>query len=352
MLHHDLRFELFVDFKRDRDHDQQACCRERVCKRKCRTRPRAVADCKCTEQERRDERNKHKEHSAEERHSVVDLLQEVAGRFARSDTGNKSAVLLNVSCNVVRIELNHCVEIAESENEHCKEHIVYRRTRSHVCFVPCRRFGVCRKELDDHLREHEQRRCENYRHNAASADANGDVGGLTAVHFVALDLFGVLHGHSSLCAVHEHDEHEDRDDDKDKSENVPDISPVGADHLERVCHRRTCGRNDTDKDDDGSAVADAVFGDSFAQPHDHDAACRQKNYRESHRENCVVLTAFKREDRADVRFESDHDTDCLNDCKHNRDYSRDLRKFLSAFIAFFGQSFECGNDQCKQLHDN
>ena len=250
MLHHNLRFELLVEFERDGHDDEQTCCRERVCKRKCRCCPRAFAHSERSEQECRDKGQAHKEHSTEEGDSVVYLFEEVACRFARSYAGDKSAVLLNVFGYVFGIELDLSVEITKSENEQCQEDVVDCGAASHISRIPSRSRCVAEKELDDHLREHKQGRCENDGHNATTVDANGDIRRLTAVHLVALDLFRVLHRDSSLCAVHKDDEHEYHDHQSDEAEDVPDICPFVADEFEGFRHSRACSRKDTDEDDD------------------------------------------------------------------------------------------------------
>ena len=148
---------------------------------------------------------------------------------------------MNVFGYVFGIELDLSIEIAESEDKQCQKYVVDRGAASHVLSIPNCRFGVAEEELDDHLREHKQGRCENDRHNAATVDADGDIRGLTAVHLVALDLFGVLHRDSSLCTVHKDDKRKHCHNDENKSDDVPDISPFVADELERFRHSRACG---------------------------------------------------------------------------------------------------------------
>ena len=162
----------------------------------------------CKEHKRRYKRDYHKEHRAEQRDTVVYLAQEIACGLTRSDTGNKSAVLLNILRNVLGIELDLRVEIREAQNQYRKEHVVDGSTRSHITSVPSVCRGALKEQRDYHLREHKQRGREDYRHNAASVDSDRNVGGLTAVHFVSLDLLGVLNGNSSLRAVDKDDEKE------------------------------------------------------------------------------------------------------------------------------------------------
>ena len=132
----------------------------------------------------------------------------VAGGFAGSDAGNKSAVLLNHTSDIVGIELYLSVEIRKEDNE--KEHKQRIKVSSHSQpFVPPNHEGVSASdELHNHLREHNKAGREDNRHNPAGIDLDGDMRGLSAVHFVAFDLFCVLNGYPAFAQIDENDKSE------------------------------------------------------------------------------------------------------------------------------------------------
>ena len=122
------------------------------------------------------------------------------------------------------------------------------------------------KSAHDHLREHQERGGEDDGHDAAAVHSDGDVGGLTAVHLVALDLLGVLHRDSALGKVDEYYEYEDQDDDEDESYDVPDERPFLADGTERLRHHRARLCDNADEDDERGAVA---YADSVMRSPSH-----------------------------------------------------------------------------------
>ena len=87
-FHHDLRFESGVEFYRNRYADEHSRCAERA--RSCIRRKYKVKN------HRRDKSKQRKENCSEKRESVVYLFEIIGSRLARSYTGDKPAVLLNV----------------------------------------------------------------------------------------------------------------------------------------------------------------------------------------------------------------------------------------------------------------
>ena len=129
--------------------------------------------------------------------------------------------------------------------------------RRHVLSPPCRKRPVGEK-AQYHGGEAEQRKREYQRQNAASVDLYGNKGGLSAVHFVALDLLGVLHLDFSLGAVNPRDKGENNHDKQDKDYQIPaactrKIAGFGYvhKHFENRLSRRCY---DSDKNQHGYAV--------------------------------------------------------------------------------------------------
>lgn len=349
VLHHYLRFELLIEFECDGNDDEESGCGERIAYSEVVTRIRAVER---IEDERRNQCEQGKEDCSEQRDAVGNLLQEIAGGFTRTNAGDKSAVLLDILRHVFGVELNLCIEVCKEQNEDNHEHVVRPSTRTHMLCIPCVRAAFGPEQCHNHLREHEKGRCEDDGHNAASVDSDRNVGGLTAVHLVTLDLFAVLNRDSSFRHVHKHYEREEEHDDDDESEDIPNVSPFFADHLERACHRGACGCENTDENDEGRTVAHAVFGDSFAEPHDHRAARHQNDDDACHCEVGIFPTCLEGEHGRDFGFPTDHDTDSLNGCEHECEVAGDLGEFFTTLVTLFGHLLKRGNNEREKLHND
>ena len=116
-------------------------------------------------------------------------------------------------------------------------------------------------------------------HNARHIDLDRNEGLLTADHLSALDLLGVLNRNLALGVLHEHNE---PDDEKECNAETGDCEVIsraallgelppyseGVEHLGTAC-------DDTRKEQNGNAVADALLVDLFAEPHDQCGACAE-----------------------------------------------------------------------------
>ena len=283
--------QLLVEFERNADDDEESGCGKRAVKT---YRAEAVE----FQDIGRDQCDYTEVYCAEKRYTVVYFSQIVAGGLSCSDTGNKSAVLLDHSCHVVRIELYLRVEIREEYNKQEHDRSVQIAAYAHPLIPPsdeaAGHIGI--RELHDHLGEHDQRGSEDDRHNAAAVDFDRNVRGLSAVHFISFDLFRVLDGYSSFAVVHEDDQSEEYDDQRDETEQEPNagIRSVfrlfgnGVYHsVPDIAAERS---QNTYEDQERSSVSDTVFGDSFTEPHNEGTAAGQDNDDEDHRKDLAGLT--------------------------------------------------------------
>ena len=348
MPHHYLRFERLVEFECDRNDNQKSRCRERVCK------SYILSD--EIEQEGRDNAYQRKEDCSEQRNTVVNPLKIIGRGFSGTNAGNESAVLLNVFGYVLGIELNHRVEVCEEDDKHYHKDVVYQTSppctarSSHVSHPPLSEsaFGKFGNKADYHLREHNKRRREDDRHNARRVYPDGNERRLSAVHFIAFDLLCVLNGDSSLAAVHKYDEREQQQYENQESEDIPQFGGVGGNGSECVEQRGARRRNNTDEDDERGSVANAVFGNPLAEPHNHYAA-RDEHYHDVHHRKPVALHSVN---GIDIVFPDKRHAYRLNDTQQYCDVSRDLSDLFAAFFAVLAHLFEFRNDESQKLHYN
>ena len=340
MPHHDLRFELFVEFERDRDDDQHTRGAERV--------GHAYRTSEQIEQERRYDRDYRQEQRPEKGDPVVDLCEIFAGRLAAPHTLDDAAVLLQVARNVDRVELYLRIEVCEEDDQQEHHDVVHRCAGSEILQIERHDAVVLRYEGQYHLREHHERRSEDDGHDAAAVDLHRDVGRLSAVHLVALDLLCVVDLDAALRPVDEHDEEEEQHHDEQVAEDVPNVVGLLSERRERADQRGRKRRDDTDEDDHRRAVADALLRDALRKPHDESGTCGHEHDDDRAADGFAAERGL---DSARVVIGHD-DADALHDAEQNGDVSGDLGHLRPALFALLGEPFERGYDQCQQLHDD
>ena len=116
MLHHELSLKLFVKFKRNAYRNQHTRGGYSVVY--------SQAAAYQLEESRRHYSYKAEEQRAEQNYSVVDFLKVIARGFTAADTLYRAAVLLQVSCYVLRVELYLRIEICEEYNQNKHYQIV------------------------------------------------------------------------------------------------------------------------------------------------------------------------------------------------------------------------------------
>ncbi len=348
IFHHQLRLQLFIEFQRNGNDNQDTCRREYVDV----SRPRE------TERERRHERDQREENRTEQRDAVRYLFEIIRRRLARTDTGNKAAVLLDTLGNIFGIELDLRVEEREREDQQAEDENIHPRPRpraaADILSIPTARITVP-EQPHEQVGKADDRKREDQRHDAAARNFDGDDRSLTAVHLSALHLLCVLHRNAALCKVDQNDECEDHDRDDDKDDGRHERARAEP-ALDRILDRRNdqliAGRgNDADEDDHGNTVSDAVFGNALAEPHrDHRAAGIDHRHinigqpfliPEIGEVYCITCTG-----------KIDDDADRLYDREHERQDTRIGGDLLFALFTLFGQAFEGGDADREQLHDD
>ena len=158
---------------------------------------------------------------------------------------------------------------------------------------------------------------------------------LSAVLFAALDLLSVLHGHFALRAVDESDETENCNDEHKEDHEVPGCVLIRSPLRDILDDRKTCGRKDTDEDDEGDTVADTEISKLLAQHRADEEA--DELYGHCKREHVVVA-------RGEISgaAEGIYDTDGLDDCENDGKHAREHSHFAFAFVALLAPALESG----------
>lgn len=284
------------------------------------------------------------------RNSVNHSDNEIGCRFTGSDTGDCSAVILDIVRYLNRIVLNGDIEEVECNDKNkCENDVDRARGREVIRHELCQ--AAVREELRYCCRKTYYRISEDDGHNAGHCNLYGKECALAAVHLSAYLTFCVLYGNASFGAVHKYDERKHNKSENNKDGDYPPVA--GLRLLNAVTDKADTARNDGSKKYYGDTVAYSLFVNAFAQPHNKHRACKQKNneYRDTeplghaggkvHQGGGVAVGHYR------VITES------LNKTYAYRKETSCVFKFLlSRFAAVFLQSFKCGNGNGKKLNDN
>src|SRR5438034_441398 len=107
-----MRFDLLQCIERNADHNEQACSAEELCETGCYSE---------SSYKGRQNSNDGKENSSrqcEMRQNIIDIIRSIS---SRTNTRNKSALLLHRIGNIARIECNCRIEIGE-DHDHYSEY--------------------------------------------------------------------------------------------------------------------------------------------------------------------------------------------------------------------------------------
>src|SRR6266851_4991355 len=271
------------------------------------------------------------------------------GVAAWPDSGDKSVVLTHVVGGFVGVEDDGNVEEAEEHDAHHEQNHVERLAMADGLQHPAQPFAVLDEgQLGQRLRKRQNGRGEDDRNHATGIHLERHVGGLPAHDAAAHYTFSVLHGYAPLAAFDQHDERHHRDhhdEDDGQSDEAPFLGDedVGIDILNGVRQ----SHDDSGKDDERHAVANAAVGDLFTEPHDERRARSERD--DSH------------QDEADARVDDDialhglqagGDAERLHQRQAHRQVARPLRDLAPAQFPFLLQFFERGDDHGEQLEDD
>ncbi|TMA54333.1 MAG: hypothetical protein E6J76_02150, partial [Deltaproteobacteria bacterium] len=184
----------------------------------------------------------------------------------------------------------------------------------------------------------------------AELRARGIVRGRGPVKCLA-DAFRVLHGNAALGALHvddrrHHADHDDRDEDRHQDRQF-----LPPDELEGRGDGRGHGGDDPGEDDERDAVADAAFGDLFAQPHDERRAGGEGDDRHE-----AEVPAGLEDDAAPAgrfdRLEAHRDEEALHEREDDRAVARVLRDLAPSELPLLGQLLQVRDHHREKLQDD
>src|SRR3984957_713775 len=173
---------------------------------------------------------------AYQRDASQDFVDVIGGAFAGTDAGDKSAVLPHVVGNLVGIEDNRHIEVGKENNpygiEECVKRLAPAQPVDQVAKGP-----VVAQAVSHGLRHSQDRGGEDYRHDAAGVDAQGQVGGLASHNFAADYALRVLHRNAAFAALYIDDErdHQNHDPHKENHGGRGECAPgISADFVDQV----------------------------------------------------------------------------------------------------------------------
>ena len=159
---------------------------------------------------------------------------------------------------------------------------------------------------------------------------------------------GVLHRNAALALLNEHDADDERDQ---RQDNQGQGDRAGLLENERALGRDLGG--DAREDEQGHAVADALFRDDLAEPHDEHRTGGHDDDHHQKRPDVAVLDQHRHalaEQLFAVRQRDD--AGGLQQRQRHREVAGVLRHLRLAGLAFLLQLLELRDHHGEQLHDN
>ena len=363
MTHGHLSFHFAYCFEDYADNDEECGAAERNYVKK--AAGRHVEEKRETSDDREEER-------AHQDDLIEDLLDIDGGGSAGTDAGDRTAVAHKVIRYFNGVEGDRNVEVSKCNDKSEEEYNVYKAQRA-LCGreeLVDNAFLARTCELHDRRGKRDDGARKDDGHYAGHIELDRKIGALTAVLLSADSALRVLNGDSSLSVRHIGYEYERANDDGDDRNPKDDLKPYGN-HFAVVDEGTVCcgievltelnehggeTRNDVRKEDHGDTVADTLFVDSFAEPHNEaSAGCVARDDNEHGEpfskafgvsnetavnaghclgtENCIVTVSGDQSD-----------TDGY--------VTSDFFDFLSAFFTVLGKLFKRGDRNAEQLHDD
>ena len=326
-------FDLLDSFKRNADRDQHG-----------RSADIQVVDLEYEGQNQRDRCTDRKTDRSDEGDIAADLLDILKRRFARTDTRDKAAVLLQVVRDIHRIEGDGSVEICKENDQNnvqaCSEPVACGKPVKDRS--PCAgRIGI--KEACNDLREAQQRDREDDRDNSDEVHADRNMCALTAVLLASLHSLGVLDRNPSLTERKQNDKRYDQNKDYQQDNKSPLVLII----CQRADHRRNAGQ-DVDHNDQGHTVADALSGDALTDPHDKRSTGREDNHGNNDRPYSVNAAGH----HIVSGIQAVGDSECLDQRQRDCQITGILVDLLPSGFTFLIQLFQTRNRDGQKAHDN
>ena len=177
------------------------------------------------------------------------------------------------------------------------------------------------------------------------------MGVLTPIDAAAHYPFGILNRNASLAPFHVDDEthhhhHQDQDQQGDENAHLTSTQQAhGAD--DAVWH---AGDN-SGKNDQGDAIADPVFRNLFAEPHDEGGSGGEGDDGDQPK-SPAALENHHFSTRGGHPFHANGNTEALDDTQDDRAVAGVLGNLFSSCLAFLAQLLQMRDDDGQQLQDD
>src|SRR5690606_2452883 len=269
------------------------------------------------------------------------------GLLTRTDSRDKCTGLLQVFCDVLRIEHQSRIEEAEEDNTGTEQQDVQGLTWSdrlrHIS-QPAHVLGLT-EPLPQGRREQQNATSEDRRNNARHIDLQRQVAGLRSKNLTALLTLGVMHGNPPLTTLNEHHERNDRHSHQTDRQQRDDIDITLPGRLEGLTESTRQASNDPREDQHGDAVANTPLSDLLAQPHHEHRTSHEGG--DSHEVEAEIVT-----EGDTLPCQTNRHTDRLNDSQHQRSVTRVLTDLTAPGLAFLLQLLQLRTDSGHELHDD
>ena len=217
--------------------------------------------------------------SQEDRAQEGDLVQgagdEIAGRLAGTEAGDRAVVAAQIVGDLNGVVLDGHIEVVKGQDQQQVDDDVQRRRvvkGMEKCIPERMRCLVNLQKAADRARDRNQSGSEDDRHDTAHVQLQRQVAVLPAHLLAAHHALGVLDGDTALSVRHNDDEH-DHDqcqNDQQGQQNV-ELGLTSGGAGQQTGNRRVQGRpvgNDRREDQEGQAIANALVIDLLAAPGD------------------------------------------------------------------------------------
>ena len=209
------------------------------------------------------------------------------------------------------------------------------------------------QEAANHIGQTAQGRSEDDGHNAAHVHFDGNIAGLTAVHFAANHALCVLHRNAAFSVGQDHykDHSNKGQNDHGRDHNVVTGSTslcTGEHILEGRAHAGPVS-HDTGKDHQGQAVANTLCVDLIAHPCDKLSTGGEAGHdNDTGEDTGKAIGVLQRAHAADDKVVSDAQQQ--RDCRTG--VVADLGELLTALLTLFGEILQIRDRNTEQLNNN
>ena len=323
-------------------------------------------------EEKRETSDKAEEERTHKNNLIEDLLNVKSCRSAGTNAGDRAALLHKVIGNLNRIEGDRDIEVSK-RNDKSEEQYYIDKAPEAACgreylVEEVRALNTCK--LHDGKGERDDRARKDDRHNTGHIEFDREIGALTTVLLSANGAFCILDRDSSFCIGHISHEYERTYHDRDNRNPEDDLEPnrdnltlvdegTVVDVVEVLSESRECTRQagyDVGEKDHGDTVADTLFVDSFAEPHNEASACCVARNHNDHREPFSCALGINEEAAGNTGncfgTENGVVTVRCNERDCDRYVTGDFFDFLLAFFAILSELFKRRERDREKLHND